>query len=145
MYMKRFVITASLVAIVAALHFIPIAAPLGADFIYTAPAAAEETTTGLPNPLGKLTDPREIIGNVIKAMLGVTGSLALLVFIFGGFTWVTSAGNEEKIKKGKEMILWAALGLVVIFASYAMVRFVIGAATGGANTTGGQQGEQVET
>lgn len=142
MYMKRFVIAVGLVAIVMALNFIPVAAPLGADFIYTAPASAQETTTGLPNPLGKLTDPREIIGNVIKAMLGITGSLALLVFIFGGFTWVTSAGNEEKIRKGKDMILWAALGLVVIFASYAMVRFVIGAATGGASSTGS---EQVET
>ena len=100
-----------------------------------------QAATGLENPLGE-SDPRKIIGNVIRAMLGLTGSLALAVFIFGGFTWVTSAGSEEKIKKGKEMILWAALGLFIIFASYAMVRFVIGAVTGGAE--GGSQ-EQTET
>lgn len=84
----------------------------------------------LTNPLGNITDPNQIIGNVIRAILGIVGSLALAVFIFGGFTWVISAGNEEKIKKGKDMILWATLGLVVIFFSYAMVTFVLQAIGG---------------
>jgi len=85
----------------------------------------------LPNPLGSITDPRAIMGNIIKALLGIVGSLALLVFILGGFTWVTSGGSEDKIKKGKDMVMWAALGLVIIFMSYAIVTFVIGAITGG--------------
>lgn len=95
---------------------------------------------GLPNPLGSdNTDPRVIIGNVIKAGLGIVGSLALAVFIFGGFTWVVAAGNDEKIKKGKDMIMWAALGLVVIFLSYALVTFVLGAI--GGSGTGGTSGQ----
>ncbi len=90
----------------------------------------------LPNPLGAGNeDPRVIIGNVIKAVLGIVGSLALGVFIFGGLTWVTSAGSEEKITKGKNMIIWATLGLVVIFMSYAMVTLVIDAVTGGSDTS----------
>jgi len=52
------------------------------------------------------------------------------VFIFGGFTWVISGGNEEKVRKGKAMIMWASLGLAVIFFSYALVTFVIGALAG---------------
>jgi len=86
-------------------------------------------SVSLTNPLD-ITDPNEIIGNVIRAILGIVGSLALAIFIFGGFTWVISAGNEEKIKKGKDMILWATLGLVVIFFSYAMVTFVLSAIGG---------------
>lgn len=94
--------------------------------------ADSSQSEGLPNPLGTgNVDPRAIIGNIIKAILGIVGSLALAVFIFGGFTWVTSGGNEEKIKKGKDMIVWASLGLAVIFASYALVRFVIEAVTTG--------------
>ena len=99
-----------------------------ADFVL---AANPELT----NPLN-VNDPREIIGNVIKAILGIVGSLALAMFILGGFTWVTSAGNDEKVKKGKEMITWAALGLVVIFLSYALVTFVIGAITSGSGNAG---------
>jgi len=83
----------------------------------------------IKNPLG-VDDPRVIIGNVIRALLGIAGSLALLVFIFGGFTWVISGGNEEKVRKGKAMIMWASLGLAVIFFSYALVTFVIGALAG---------------
>ncbi len=106
-------------------------------------SSGSDTVSGgsntISNPLGSVDDPREIIGNVIKAMLGIVGSLALLIFIFGGFTWVTSAGNDEKIKKGKDMITWAAFGLVVIFLSYALVTFVISAITGesgGSGSTG---------
>jgi len=95
--------------------------------------------SGLQNPLGNnLDDPRQVIGNVIRALLGVVGSLALGVFILGGFTWVTSAGNEEKVKKGKDMVMWAAFGLAMIFMSYALVTFVIGAlvgSTGGSTST----------
>lgn len=90
----------------------------------------QDTGIGLPNPLGYV-NPQDIIGNVIKAILGLVGSLALLAFIYGGFLWVTSAGNDEKVKKGKDVIMWSAFGLAVIFASYALVNFVIGAVTGG--------------
>jgi len=86
--------------------------------------------TSLDNPIG-VDDPRDIIGNVIKAVLGIVGSLALLMFIYGGFLWVTSAGNDEKIKKGKDILLWASFGLAVIFMSYALVNFVIEAITSG--------------
>jgi len=84
----------------------------------------------LTNPLG-VTDPSTLIGRVIKAVLGIVGSLALLMFVYGGFMWMLSAGNEKMIEKGKSTLMWAALGLVVIFMSYALVNFVISTATSG--------------
>lgn len=81
-------------------------------------------TTCLNNPLS--TDsPQVLIGNVINAIMGIVGSIALLMFIFGGLTWMTSGGSSEKVKKGKDIIVWSAIGLVVIFSSYALVRFLI--------------------
>ncbi|MBU4375127.1 pilin [Patescibacteria group bacterium] len=67
----------------------------------------------------------ELIGRVINGALGIVGSIALVMFIYGGFTWMTAAGNAEQITKGKNIIVWAAIGLVVIFASYSLVNFVI--------------------
>ena len=81
-------------------------------------------TVSLTNPIGE-TDISVLIGRVIKAILGIVGSLALVMFIYGGVTWMTSAGNAEKVQKGKDTLVWAAIGLVIIFASYALVRFVI--------------------
>lgn len=78
----------------------------------------------LNNPLPTDNIP-QIIGKVINAALGIVGSLALLMFIFGGITWMTAAGNEQSVTKGKNIIIWAALGLVVIFSSYAIVKLVL--------------------
>ncbi|TAK05126.1 hypothetical protein EPO33_04055 [Patescibacteria group bacterium] len=81
----------------------------------------------LPNPLGGTTDIRTIIGRVINAALGISGSIALLMFIWGGMLWLTSGGSPERIQKGKNTIVWAVLGLVLIFGSYAILNFVLGA------------------
>ena len=102
----------------------------------TAAPAQQTSNSGgksyaINNPIG-VDDPRKIIGNIINAILGIVGSLALGVFILGGFFWVTSAGNDEKVKKGKDMVMWASFGLAIIFTSYSLVNFVINALTGGA-------------
>jgi len=81
-------------------------------------------TTVIENPLGQ-DDPRIIIGNIIRVVLGIVGSLALIIFIYGGLMWMTSSGNAERIKKGRDTLVWAAIGLMVIFGSYTVVNFVI--------------------
>ena len=78
----------------------------------------------LTNPLWKVT-PQVLIGKVINAILGMVGSIALLMFVYGGFLWLTAGGNPEQIKKGKDVLVWASIGLVVIFTSYALVHFII--------------------
>jgi hypothetical protein len=78
----------------------------------------------LSNPLGNAT-ANTIIGRVINAILGVIGSLALLMFVYGGITWMTSSGAPEKVKKGRDIIVWSVIGLAIIFFSYALVNFVI--------------------
>src|SRR3989338_6863736 len=82
--------------------------------------------TCLDNPLGKdKTNIPQFLGQIISYALGIIGSLALVMIIYGGATWMLSRGNDEMIKKGKSTIVWAAFGLAVIFTSYALVRFVI--------------------
>ncbi len=77
----------------------------------------------LDNPIGE-SNPNIIIGKVIEMVLGVVGSLALLMFVYGGFTWMLSAGNNEKVQKGKEILIWATIGLIVIFSAYAMIKLI---------------------
>jgi hypothetical protein len=45
--------------------------------------------------------------------------------IFGGFLYVTSAGDAGKVKKAKDTLLYAAVGLVVIVVARVIVIFVI--------------------
>ncbi|MFC1678400.1 pilin [Patescibacteria group bacterium] len=77
------------------------------------------------NPLGEGITAQLLIGQIINTILGIVGSLALVMFIYGGLTWMTASGNNEKIQKGKDILMWAALGLVVIFSAYAMVKFIL--------------------
>ena len=85
----------------------------------------------LQNPLGEgRTDLRVIIGDVIKEVLTVLGSITLLVFFAGGVMWLTSAGNQEKVQKGTHTMLYAVIGLFVIFAAYAIINTVIRGLTG---------------
>jgi hypothetical protein len=76
------------------------------------------------NPIGS-NNPQDFIGVVIKAILGVVGSFALIMFIYGGFLMLTAAGKAEKWKKGIDVLIWSTIGLVVIFTSYAVLSFVI--------------------
>lgn len=96
------------------------------------PAATTTTPSGrvtLPNPLGT-TSPEELIGRVIKAVLSIVGSLALLMFIYGGFMWMTAQGSSEGVKKGQEIIKWSVAGLLLIFSAYIILRYVLGALQG---------------
>ena len=74
---------------------------------------------------GDVKDVPILIGMVIKAALSIVGALSLFVFIVGGFTWLTSAGNPEKVTKGAKTMVWAVLGLVVVFASYMIVGLLL--------------------
>lgn len=77
--------------------------------------------TGTTNP-GSITD---IISKVINGVLGVIGAITLLVFVYGGFEWLTSGGNEDKVKKGTEAMVWAMIGLFIVFGSYAILNTIL--------------------
>ncbi len=83
-----------------------------------------QTVVSLTDPLNGV-GVQGLIGKLINSVLGIVGSAALIMFIYGGIIWMTAAGNEQSVTKGKNILMWAALGLVVIFSSYALVRFVI--------------------
>ncbi len=97
-------------------------------FLFFGLSSLEASTVQLTDPLGYDNDPdgpQLFIGRVINASLGIVGSLALLMFVYGGFVWMLASGNQERVEKGKNILLWATIGLVVIFSSYVLVNFVI--------------------
>ena len=97
-------------------------------FILLLPAVV--LAQGLENPLGSgddFKDPRKIIGMAVSGAMSILGSLALAMFVYGGFIWMLSRGNPEKVKKGTDILTWAFIGLIIIFSSYAIVSFIMGA------------------
>ncbi|MBI2633183.1 MAG: hypothetical protein HYW78_02210 [Parcubacteria group bacterium] len=76
------------------------------------------------NPL-KTTDITVIVTNIVSEVIKYIGVLALLMFIYGGILWMTSGGSQDKIKKGKQVIIWAIFGLGLVLLSYSIVQFII--------------------
>ncbi len=64
--------------------------------------------------------------NISKWILGIVGSLSLVMFIYGGFTMLISAGSAEKLMLAKKIILAAVIGLIIVFSSYLIIKFALG-------------------
>ncbi len=73
--------------------------------------------------IGSNTDLRKFILNVLDWVLSFLGILAVAVIIFAGYLYVV--GGEENNEKSKKMILYAAIGIIVILSSYAIVNTLI--------------------
>jgi len=64
---------------------------------------------------------QEILASVIKFVLAITGALAFASFTYAGILMVSARGNEEQIKKGKDILMWSIIALAIIATSYALV------------------------
>ncbi|MBI4836168.1 MAG: TrbC/VirB2 family protein [Candidatus Abawacabacteria bacterium] len=90
--------------------------------------------------LGQSTIPRpenlsgtpflQLLTNIINFILGLVGTIAVLMLIWGGFNYLTSAGNSENTKKAKQTIIYAIIGIIIIALSYQIVRFITGTISG---------------
>ena len=89
-------------------------------------------TSKICNPLGEgRTNLAEIVGFFIQTILPITGAVALLMFIVGAIFWIISGGNAEQVTKGKDTVVWAALGSIVILGSYVALSFIFKILTAG--------------
>jgi len=70
------------------------------------------------------------IGSFISAILPniyvIAGVILFLLMVFGGFTYIKSAGSsdEEGVKKGQQAITAALVGFLIIFASYWIIQLI---------------------
>src|SRR3990167_6098938 len=58
------------------------------------------------------TDPEQLIGRLIKSALGIIGTIALIIMIYAGVTWMLAGvrGSTTDIKKAQDTIFWGVLG-----------------------------------
>ncbi len=66
-----------------------------------------------------------LASNIMKLIWGITGSLALLMFVWGGFQWLTAAGEESRVKAGWDTFINATIGIAIILGSWVIINTVI--------------------
>ena len=67
-----------------------------------------------------------IITTITNTLLFIAGALAVIMIIFGGLRYVTSAGSSSSVTAAKNTVLYAIVGLIVAFLAFAAVNFVLG-------------------
>lgn len=66
-----------------------------------------------------------VIPRIINIIMSVLAIIAVVIVLIGGFMWMTAAGNEERVKKAKQVLVAGVIGLAIILAAYAIASFVI--------------------
>lgn len=72
-------------------------------------------TKALPNTIAQLTN----------VALGFLGIVSVVIILFGGFRWMTAAGNDDRVAEAKKIIGAGIVGLIIILASWSIAKFAL--------------------
>lgn len=67
-----------------------------------------------------------LFGRISSILIFIVGAVSVIMIVFGGFRYVTSAGDTARVKGAKDTILYAVIGLVFALIATAIVSFVEG-------------------
>ncbi|MEI7452373.1 MAG: pilin [Candidatus Falkowbacteria bacterium] len=70
-------------------------------------------------------DPRTMIATLINTSLSILSIIAVVIILMGGFKWMTSMGNEDKVDEAKKLMGAGVIGLVIILAAWGISTFAM--------------------
>ncbi len=93
--------------------------------------------TGLPLVLaapahaagGDISQVQTFIRSVIQVVAGLAGLVATGFFVVGGFAYITSSGNPERLDRAKRTLFFSAGGLAIVIAAFVLSNIVTTLAT----------------
>ena len=114
-----------------------IATPVFADDICSTSAPDEvKAAAGCGSELKSLPDT---IQGILNGVIIALGTVAVVVIVIGGITYITSTGDAAKLQRAKSTIIYAAIGLIICALAAAIVNFTVGiinSNTGNTSTSG---------
>lgn len=78
---------------------------------------------------GDATQVENFLRSVIQLIAGLAGLIATGFFVVGGFTYITSSGNPEKLDQAKRTLFYSAIGLAIVIAAFVISNIVTTLAT----------------
>ncbi|OGZ66985.1 MAG: hypothetical protein A3D35_01820 [Candidatus Staskawiczbacteria bacterium RIFCSPHIGHO2_02_FULL_34_9] len=78
----------------------------------------------LPNPLGNVNDFATLLNNIANYVTGIIGLLAIIMFLWAGILFLTSAGNEQRITSAKKAVFYAIIGLAIALSGAGLIALV---------------------
>ena len=93
---------------------------IGLPFLIVQPALAAS---------GDAAQVENFIRSIIQLVAGLAGLIATGFFVVGGFTYITSSGNPEKLDQAKRTLFYSAIGLAIVIAAFVISNIVTTLAT----------------
>jgi hypothetical protein len=106
-------------------------------FPYTVHAQASGATKiGIDNLLNKASEksfgattatvrtPGEVVGSLVQVVLGFTGTVTFIIFLYGGFLWLTARGNDQQVESAKKYLRNGVIGTILVIAAFSISIFL---------------------
>jgi len=86
------------------------------------------------NPFGKLLDSlnytsfdnlTDFLSNIIQFAMTFSVIIAVIAVLVAGFKYITSAGDSEKVKSSTQSLIFALVGLVIVFLAPTLIKFIL--------------------
>ena len=74
--------------------------------------------------IGKKIDPATFIGKILAVALTILSTVFFILMIYAGILWMTAKGDETQAKKARDTIIAAVIGVILVLASYSIVKFI---------------------
>lgn len=71
------------------------------------------------------TDFITAIAAIINFALLFAAVFAVVAFLVSGFMFILGFGSDTSIQRAKKIMIWSAIGLVVIIFSFVLVRLIV--------------------
>lgn len=71
------------------------------------------------------TTPEAMIGTTIRTILSFVGVIFLAFMIYGGITWLTAQGDNQKVTKAKAIIEESIVGIIIVIIAYSVSNFLV--------------------
>lgn len=84
------------------------------------PIETELATGGFRKTFSEITLPR-----IAVTLIGFAGTIALIMLIYGGIIMATSFGIDQNLTKGKDIVRYSIIGLIICILAYTIVRIII--------------------
>jgi len=78
------------------------------------------------SPFGQTQSIGDLVSILLRGSMTVAGIIILFFIVFGGISMIAGAGsdNPDQAAKGKQALTAAAIGFVVVFVAYWIIRII---------------------
>ena len=78
----------------------------------------------MPTGPGGINTIGDLVNRVVQFLIPLASIILLLVFISGGYDFMMSQGNPEKVKSAQAKLTTGVIGLVLLLLSFIIVRVI---------------------